>query len=435
MIESIRIGALVASFLYMCFFSRKNFLKHAENHGELLGGGGREFGGGSDQHPPAATNSQALRPDAFGTISPGVPVPIPRAYAARVARGESMDETYDPPLGGNDDEQTQSKRRPRNVTLVIAARTEGWLERIQLAPAWKTIENMGHQIVPVVQGAESKVMGEGVWDLERRDEGEGVGSTLAEGSRESAGLRSSDDAPVGGSCCAGLPDPMGGFFVKPKREKWRGRVAGVNEENSLYLTYIIAHYDSLPETLVFVQDHWTSWHQNGSLSDRLPDYLDSFQRRGYRYTSLAAVDRIGVWPPLPAPLELFTRAVDLRWTSPVSGQLATYEETYWNATDLHKFFGAFPKDEGLPHHGCCAQFVVASSSIKRLPRSFYRSLRRWMLRYTNAGVSRGTHWDGEWSPWWTGRMPEFTWETIFTCPTLAEYSAGHRGCWRASSRL
>lgn len=193
-------------------------------------------------------------------------------------------------------------------------------------------------------------------------------------------------------------------------------------ETLSYLEWIVSHYDRLPDTMVFIHDHLFSWHQASgqSVAVRIEFYLQEFEDRGREYISFAKVDtevlqrqeeiygRTG-WDPVV--LKNFTRAVDEGWISPVTGKPATYAETLWNGTELVRYFGPFP-EEGLTISGCCAQFVVGREAIRRFPLRFWVSLRDWVLRYTDKTAPRDEV--TPWSAWFTGRLYEYSWETIFT---------------------
>jgi hypothetical protein len=136
-------------------------------------------------------------------------------------------------------------------------------------------------------------------------------------------------------------------------------------EASSYLTFIVDEYDNLPEVLVFLHAHESSWHQTGKIGDHLCAQLRAFVDGRPAYTSVNSFT-IDSFPEHPQ--ELRTRMIV------ASGM--------WDAV-LAPTFGevealtTFEADSGPM---CCAQFIVTRGTVQRLPREFYVRWLAWLLR-------------------------------------------------------
>ena len=59
-----------------------------------------------------------------------------------------------------------------------------------------------------------------------------------------------------------------------------------------YLTYIIDHYDNLPDIAVFVHGHYRSWHQHAPISAKIRALnVTAVERENY--VSLRCSDNMG----------------------------------------------------------------------------------------------------------------------------------------------
>lgn len=180
-------------------------------------------------------------------------------------------------------------------------------------------------------------------------------------------------------------------------------------EAMIYLSYIIDHYDSLPDVSIFVHsDRWT-WHNNELFSEDLAAMI--------RYLSPERVTREGYmnlrchWDPgCPDWIHPGTLKQDSRKKEEI------YIAQYW--TQLYP-------EEPVPSvlaQACCAQFAVSRERIQAVPRDKYVHLRDWLLR-TNLRDSM------------SGRFFEYTWQYLFTgneisCPDMHVcYCDGYGFCF------
>lgn len=155
-----------------------------------------------------------------------------------------------------------------------------------------------------------------------------------------------------------------------------------------YLTYIIDHYDSLPEVIIFMHAHRYSFHNN-EIQD-----LDAVTI--LRDLNLARVIREGYmnlrcrWGPWGCPA--FQRP------------LAPTQDTY----RLQELMAAqwpllFPYDD-IPDviaQPCCSQFAVSRQRVHAIPRNRFVFYRDWLLRT-------------DLTDYYSGRIWEYLWQYIFT---------------------
>jgi hypothetical protein len=146
-------------------------------------------------------------------------------------------------------------------------------------------------------------------------------------------------------------------------------------EASVYLKYIVDHYDTLSDFTLFVHDENYSWHHNGSISERLNEAIDSGKKfyniNKYRMESILTNDK---YPDL------------LKW-------YATYIEPYIPMNSL-------PNKDFTNGHLACAQFLVHSSVIRNLPRKFYENLYHWIIASEYDSKLAATYLEWTWHIFW-----------------------------------
>lgn len=175
----------------------------------------------------------------------------------------------------------------------------------------------------------------------------------------------------------------------------------VGREAMAYLTFLIDHYDVLPEIIVFLHPHlqgWpAAWHNDA------PDYnnvrsiqslkLDYVRTNGY--ANMRCIHN----PGCPAEIQPFRN--DSRRTAELA-----FADAYMY------FFGGnsstVPEQVGTP---CCSQFAVSSDQVRKRPRADYQRYRQWLIS-TELGSDI------------SGRVMEYMWHIMFGkdpvwCPSLA----------------
>ncbi|KAH8787456.1 hypothetical protein F5882DRAFT_112436 [Hyaloscypha sp. PMI_1271] len=184
-----------------------------------------------------------------------------------------------------------------------------------------------------------------------------------------------------------VDDPKAQYTV-PKN---KGREAMV------YLTYIIDHYDKLPDVMVFMHSERYQWHNDDPIYDGVT-LLQSLQLPyliSQGYTNLRCVWTLGC----PAELKL----TELPQEAPSDPKSAKTTEFAYPAA----FKALFP-GEDLPDVvgvACCAQFALTRQKIRERPISDYHRYRNWIMN---------THLEDHVS----GRVLEYSWHIIFGRPAV-----------------
>jgi len=159
-------------------------------------------------------------------------------------------------------------------------------------------------------------------------------------------------------------------------------------EVMIYLSYIVDHYDKLPDVAVFMHSHQNAWHNdalfNGDAAQLLRKLnLNRVTREGYMNT------RCGFGPGCPA------------WMHPGTVE---EDETKQEEIMLARAWGELFPDEPIPSvlaQPCCAQFALSRDRIRSIPRARFVFYRDWLL-------------STDLSDYITGRIWEYLWQYIFT---------------------
>ncbi|KAF2731032.1 hypothetical protein EJ04DRAFT_514865 [Polyplosphaeria fusca] len=190
-------------------------------------------------------------------------------------------------------------------------------------------------------------------------------------------------------------------------------------EAMVYLTYIIDHYDHLPDTVVFAHAHRKAWHNNFLLDldtaitiKRLRD--ERVARQGYMNL------RCHLDPGCPNWIHVDRAKVDF-------DDFRKPEEQRFSP---ELFQSMFPGHRPPPvlSQPCCAQFAVSSERIRDNSKKLYEHLRNWLL---------DTHLEDKDS----GRIFEYMWQYLFTrnaehCPAMNScYCDGYGICFGSAAKL
>lgn len=140
-------------------------------------------------------------------------------------------------------------------------------------------------------------------------------------------------------------------------------------EANAYLTYIIEHYDNLPETVAFIHSHLSSWHndQNAAKALQLLN-IDFVQKNGY------ANFRCHTTPGCnPAEIQPFRNKKE---QAGIDKHEAATERAFAKAwTELFNST-AVPEQIGV---ACCAQFAVSRDQILQRPLAHYIWFHSWLM--------------------------------------------------------
>lgn len=180
-------------------------------------------------------------------------------------------------------------------------------------------------------------------------------------------------------------------------------------EAMVYLTYIIDHYDTLPDISIFMHPHRLAWHTPELLNHDASEVLKRLSservvREGYMnlrcYWDPGCPERLHPGTSYQDNLKREELAIAAAWA-----------EMFPN--------DSIPKALGAP---CCAQFAVARHTIQNVPKSSFERYRNWLIRTKE-------------TDWISGRVFEYLWHKIFTkqaklCPDArACYCDGYGICF------
>ena len=177
-------------------------------------------------------------------------------------------------------------------------------------------------------------------------------------------------------------------------------------EGMVYLTYIIDHYASLPDVMLFFHPHRYTWHNNV--------LLDLDNARMIRQMSAAHITRVGYMPGRchhdpGCPNWLHLDRPEAEWDLIKKGEEPYFTSQVWQ--ELHPWTQHLPASISGP---CCAQFAVSRDRVLAQPLSEYVRYRDWLLH---------TDLEDEVS----GRIMEYSWQYIWTGE--AEYCPSQHVCY------
>lgn len=181
----------------------------------------------------------------------------------------------------------------------------------------------------------------------------------------------------------------------------------------MYLSYIIDHYDDLPDTSLFMHAHRHAWHNNqlmGLDAAQIVNRLnhDRVARLGYMNVRCHHDPGCPDWIHMDRPggdFDFFHKPEEIYW-----------RKSIWE--EIHPGAPIPPSISGI----CCAQFAVSRDRIRQVPLERFQHYRKWLLT---------TGMDDQFS----GRIFEYIWHYIFTghevyCPAMNTcYCDGYGICF------
>ncbi|XPS74173.1 hypothetical protein M3J09_006293 [Ascochyta lentis] len=184
-------------------------------------------------------------------------------------------------------------------------------------------------------------------------------------------------------------------------------------EAMVYLSYIIDHYDDLPDTSLFMHAHRHAWHNNqlmGLDAAQIVNRLnhDRVARLGYMNVRCHHDPGCPDWIHMDRPggdFDFFHKPEEIYW-----------RKSIWD--EIHPGAPVPPSISGI----CCAQFAVSRDRIRQVPLERFQHYRKWLLT---------TGMDDQFS----GRIFEYIWHYIFTghevyCPAMNTcYCDGYGICF------
>ncbi|KAF2814698.1 uncharacterized protein BDZ99DRAFT_408047 [Mytilinidion resinicola] len=159
-------------------------------------------------------------------------------------------------------------------------------------------------------------------------------------------------------------------------------------EVMIYLTYIIDHYDDLPDVSIFMHSHRYTWHND--------DILDSDA-----VVMLKRLNRARVWREGYHNMRCSWDPGCPDWMHP--GEVEEDQFRQEQSQLAKSWSELFPLDEvpSVLAQPCCAQFALSSERIRARPQASYVWYRDWLLR-TPLG------------DFISGRIWEYVWQFVFT---------------------
>lgn len=154
-------------------------------------------------------------------------------------------------------------------------------------------------------------------------------------------------------------------------------------EVMIYLTYIIDHYDKLPEAVIFMHAHRRTHHNNDLLDFDAVEMIkrlrmDHVLKQGYFNM------RCGWLPGCP------------QWLDASGGHEVMNKQE--QAVLSESWQELFPLDPLPPNlaQPCCSQFAVSRQRIQSIPRSRYIFWRDWVMKTPLTNYVSGRIWEYSW---------------------------------------
>ena len=183
-------------------------------------------------------------------------------------------------------------------------------------------------------------------------------------------------------------------------------------EVMIYLTYIIDHYDDLPDIVIFMHAHRWTHHNNHLLGH---DAVQMIRRLSSDYvTREGYVNMRCEWYP-GCP----------EWLHPKNAQesLAKQEEEVLSRS-WKELFSASPIPKALGQ-ACCAQFALSRERILSISLSQFIFYRDWIMRTPLSDYVSGRIWEYTWQFLFTGQSIVCPAEHICYCDGFGVCFGGH----------
>lgn len=158
-------------------------------------------------------------------------------------------------------------------------------------------------------------------------------------------------------------------------------------EASVYLKYIVDHYDNLSDYTFFIHDDEYAWHHSGSLIDKYKEAVAS-KKKYYNINDKC----------MNSTNDILRECQQSRWISDFLDWYKQFLDDYipFNQLDFETSYRN------------SAQFLVHKDIIRNLPKQLYIDLYEWIIT-TNLPNSQ------------SGRYLEWTWHILwYTYPNLEE---------------
>jgi len=176
-------------------------------------------------------------------------------------------------------------------------------------------------------------------------------------------------------------------------------------EAMAYLTYMIDHYDALPDISLFFHPHQFAWHNSDLHGQNILDMLETLNP--------AHIARVGYMPLRCQHDPGCPRWLHLDLPEHQLDSFLRMEEKYFTSKVWWQLHPGTPRPDSISEP-CCSQFALWRDRIRAQPVSEYVRYRDWLLN---------TPLDDEIS----GRWMEYSWQYLFT--GQAEYCPSQSVCF------
>ncbi|KAF2688068.1 hypothetical protein K458DRAFT_415142 [Lentithecium fluviatile CBS 122367] len=184
-------------------------------------------------------------------------------------------------------------------------------------------------------------------------------------------------------------------------------------EAMVYLTYMIDHYNDLPDSSIFIHAHRHAWHNNllqGQDASEMLKRLNHERVARMGYMNLRCHHEPGCpdWIHMDRPggdFDFFRKPEEIHWRRHI-----------WE--EIHPGAPIPPSLSGV----CCAQFAVSRDRIRQVPIQRFQHYRNWLMTTPIPDQ-------------YSGRVLEYIWHYIFTghevyCPAQNScYCDGYGVCF------
>lgn len=167
-------------------------------------------------------------------------------------------------------------------------------------------------------------------------------------------------------------------------------------EATMYFTYIVSHYDDLPDFSIFVHAHEDPWHTESALLHSMTETLNLLDlnevgRRGYANLRTGHLNACPDWIRTDiAPEDSEKREEPYMYRSFVENFSADNTST---SIEVPKAFGA----------PCCSQFAVTKATIVKRPKAEYERMLHNLLTTDLTDYIYGRTWEHMWQYLFTSK--------------------------------